>query len=60
MHLFSHRVMASMDHRRLKKLLLIMKLTAMMVLVATLHVSAKGFTQQVTLSEKKCQVGEGF
>lgn len=51
---FSHH------HVRLTKTLRIMKLTAIVLLTATLHVAAKGYTQKVTLSEKNVLLHKVF
>jgi type II secretory pathway component GspD/PulD (secretin) len=42
------------------KILLIMRLTATFLLVATLHVSAAGFSQTVTISEKNAKLEDIF
>lgn len=42
------------------KLLLIMKLTAIFIFIASLSVSAKGFSQNVTLSEKNAKLEKVF
>jgi len=52
MHLFALCTSAGMRRSQLKKLLLIMKLTTFFILIACLQVHAKGYSQQVTLSEK--------
>lgn len=45
---------------RAQKLLLMMKLTVLIILVAMLHVSAKTFGQKITLSEKNASLTELF
>ncbi len=47
-------------HRNLTKILLPMKLTVIFTLIATLNVCAKGYTQQVTLSEKNVSIEKIF
>ncbi|WP_343308064.1 SusC/RagA family TonB-linked outer membrane protein [Chitinophaga niabensis] len=42
------------------KLLLVMKLTAFLMLIAALHVSAAGFAQKITLSRKNAPLGKIF
>lgn len=42
------------------KMLLVMRLTAILLLTATLHVSATGFTQTVTISRKNARLEEIF
>ncbi|MRG43987.1 SusC/RagA family TonB-linked outer membrane protein [Chitinophaga sp. SYP-B3965] len=42
------------------KLLLVMKLTAVLMLIAALHVSAAGFAQKITLSRKNAPLGKIF
>lgn len=48
------------NRTRIAKPLLIMKLTAIMLFTACLHVSATGFTQTVTLSGKKISLQKVF
>ena len=68
MHLFKKTSSFSQDNSffrkecsgKLSKLLLIMRLTVILLTVASLHVSAKGFAQQVTLSEKNAKLEKVF
>src|SRR5882757_6455561 len=40
------------NHRRLKKLLLVMKLTIIIIIIGSLHVSAAAIGQTISLTEK--------
>lgn len=58
--LFSSICTRYFTRRTIAKMLLVMKLSAIILLVACLQVSAKGFAQQVTLSEKNVSLEKLF
>jgi hypothetical protein len=48
------------ERRRITKMLLVMKLTAFLVLLFCLQVSANGYAQRVTISEKNVSLVKVF
>jgi len=60
MYLVSIRYSVNTSGKQFKKMLLMMKFLAALLLIAHLHVSAKTWSQQVTLNEKNAKIEKIF